>query len=733
MLIKPITTTFDRRYSRYNTLNNTVNFSSRYLLYEDIDKLILNGQLDQVRQLPDLYIINNKRESLLHSSSQNNQLEITKFLLFKKLDPNLKNIRGRSPFAIACSKLNQPLIESFLIYDVDVNTYDNQKNTPLHKVVTEPKLVKLLLNHGANPYFENEFNQTPFNLSIKYKNSLETFLKCGTNPDYPDKNKQTLIYTAIKNNNIETAELLRKHKANLNHKDNQGKSPLFYTTNPEIIQWLHKNGANINLTDNNKQTVLHHNISENNFNISNLLLKLKADPNIYDKYNLPPLYYAKSMKTTELLLQNNANPNVITPQGSTLLHNNVRNKNEKLVELFLKYKADPNIEDKDKKFPLDYALNIPKIRKLLLDAGSNPNLRNYLISALKSGNLALRDELLSHGANPNIPNPTGKTPVFYVNSAQDIEKLAIYGANLNIFNKDGYFPIHHFALLGREDLVKAFKNDFNANPNQAINGKTLDDCREAYKKYHKWLKPEDKRTSQVVFTGDYDSNDYRFYGTKDIRENLTYKVNLTPQKIDTIIQTAPTTEIGIKTAYTQLKEEQNKITKSMSSLSVIRKQYNEKFSQEISRLYNRNPKGSKTPVVGVIPQYIGTATGMFKDSLIEETKKLTELYNSICKNYYENGINKQVEDYIALNKYLSDGIEYVNYIEGKNPKYEKMLEKLKQSSTKLTQTNTQIRNSLISTMGKYEIEYDKMLKYQDAKQTKRTVRKTAMTIVGGGS
>ena len=246
----------------------------------------------------------------------------------------------------------------------------------------------------------------------------------------------------------------------------------------------------------------------------------------------------------ELLLQNKANPNVTTPQGSTLLHNCVKTKNINATELLLKYKANPNIPDKDKKIPFDYALNNPKARKILLEVGSNPNYRNYLISALKSGNTKFLNELLEYGADPNQPNSTGKTAIFFVNNKQEIEKLAKLGANLYHINKDGYSAFHHFALVGREDIVKTLQEDFQACPQWTMDGRTIEDCREAYKKYHKWLKPDNKKASQVVFTGDYTSDDYRFYGTKDIREDLTYQISLTTQKIDTIIQSAPTTEIG---------------------------------------------------------------------------------------------------------------------------------------------------------------------------------------------
>ena len=736
MRITSVKNSWESKYNGYNRLTqvNPITFVSRSLLFEDIDKLIQNGQLNDVKQLPDPYVINSRRESLLHSAAQNEQLEISKFLLNKKLDPNLRNFRGRSPFAIACSKLNKPLIEQFLLYDVDVNTYDNQRNTPLHRVVTDPKLVKLLLDHGANPYFENEFQQTPFNLAIKYKNTLEMFLKCRTNPNHLDKNGQTLLYSAIKSDDLEAAEILKKYKANLNHKDNQGKSPIFYTTNLQTTQWLHKNGANLNQVDNNGQTVLHKMISENNYDISSLLLKLGANPNINDKYNLPPLYYAKRTKTMELLLQNNGEPNVITPQGSTLLHNCVKSKNINATKLLLKYNANPNILDKDKKIPFDYSFNNPSIRKMLLDAGSDTNYRNYLIIALKSRNSKFFEELLEYGANPNVPNATGKTAVFYVNSSKDIEELTKHNANLKVFNKDGYAPIHHFALLGREDIVNILKKDFKADVEQATNGKTLDDCRDAYKKYHKWLKQGNPKTSQVVFTGNPDSNDYRFYGIEDNRKDLAYKIKLTPEKIDAIIQSAPTTEIGILTAYTQLNEEKGKINKSIRAFSVIRNQYNEKFKMEISQLYNRNPKGSKIPIIGIVAQYSETVlTNAFTNRLINETDKLTALYDSICEHYYQNGIHQQIEDYLALNKYLSEGIEYVNYIESKNPKYEKYLEKLEQSKTQLTQTDTKIADSLTSTKEKYQREYGKMLEYQEKKQTKRIAKKTTTILVSGGS
>ena len=200
-----------------------VRFSGHPLTYDEINEHIKRGQIEQIKTLPDLFIVNKKFDTLLHSSARANQVNISRFLLSKNLDPNCPNINGQTPFAIACSKLNSKLAETFLLYDIDINTKDNLKNTPLHRGIQSPEIVNLLLNNAANPHSANIFSQTPYRMSIDYPNSLEVFLKHKINPNTVDKNGQTLLHEAMIKKNMEIAAILKKYNADVNYKDNLGK------------------------------------------------------------------------------------------------------------------------------------------------------------------------------------------------------------------------------------------------------------------------------------------------------------------------------------------------------------------------------------------------------------------------------------------------------------------------------------------------------------------------------
>lgn len=697
-------------------------FGDNYLLYDEINDLIKNGDISAVRNLPDLHIINKNNENLLHSASRNESVDIAKYLLYKKVNPNLKNKYGKTPFSVACSKNNKELVEAFLPYDIDINTQDKLGETPLHKAIEFPEIVELLLENGANPYIKDSFEKSPYELSFVSDSLLLKFLRFGVNPNTEIKNKQTLMHKSISENRLETAKLLKQYNADLNYKDKDGKSPIFYTNNLKSLDWLLDNGANINLTDNNKRTLLHEKTIVNDTKYIVHLVKRGADVNINDNRNLPPLAYASKTATMNFLLDNGANPDIIAPNGLTILSNCVKSNNLKAVYLLTSHNANPNIKDKNNNVSLDYAKN-NDLRALLLASGANPNYKNYLIDALKSKDFEYFGYLLESGANPDKTDAKGNSAVFYLHNEKELNELIKYKANLNLYNNYGYAPIHHYALLGKKSMVNLLRKNGVCDI-KSLNGESVDDCYKKYQTYHSWLKHSDKIPA---FTG---NRDYTVYGTPKLRAELNYKPKLTKEKINEIIENASTTDEGLVQAYKELKTEEKQIYLAMSALTPVIEHFNIMIKDDISRIVNSNPSGSKIPIVGIFKQYNDTVfTDNFRSKNEAQLKELSDEYADIVRNYYSGNITNMVNNYEELNTYLTQGVEYVNYVKGSNKTRNKILNNLEKSKQACRLKYIKKGKSLDKAAKKYEAAFNKILDIQDDKQTNRTVRKTVIKFI----
>lgn len=143
----------------------------------------------------------------LHLATINGFIQIVDFLLLKKAQTHIKTNSGLTPFHLACTnhyvniaknlmKANDycyttsnnggtPLHSSsslgiiksveFLLIDCkyDPNPIDKEGNTPLHAAAKENHLetLSLLLQHGADIFIKNQQNQTALDLAIQQKHT----------------------------------------------------------------------------------------------------------------------------------------------------------------------------------------------------------------------------------------------------------------------------------------------------------------------------------------------------------------------------------------------------------------------------------------------------------------------------------------------------------------------------------------------------------------------------------
>jgi len=153
-----------------------------------------------------------------------------------------------------------------------------------------------------------------------------------------------------------------------------------------------------------------------NKNIVNLLIELKADVNsrcelLNIDFPIVTSFVRKHFEITKILLENNANPNVVTITGSmSPLMLAVINNSKEYLDLLLEHKADCNIQHIYGQTPLLLAANycIKDTVESLLKAGADPNIKFFKnISALGiivNQNISrtdIADLLLRYNADPN--------------------------------------------------------------------------------------------------------------------------------------------------------------------------------------------------------------------------------------------------------------------------------------------------------------------------------------------
>lgn len=110
-----------------------------------------------------------------------------------------------------------------------------------------------------------------------------------------------LLHLAVEEGNLNTIKFLIEKGADINVKDNQGKTPLHLAAereSPYIIKYLVKKGANINAQDENGYTALHY---ASNTDVMRFLIENNIDIYITDNEENTFMFYAFENGNLELI------------------------------------------------------------------------------------------------------------------------------------------------------------------------------------------------------------------------------------------------------------------------------------------------------------------------------------------------------------------------------------------------------------------------------------------------
>ena len=133
------------------------------------------------------------RQSVLFYTGSNAQ--ITKTLLEKGANPSQESLAGKTPLFLA---QDVQVAEMLLNYGADVNKQDLEKRTPLMTMANSPKLVKILLAHGANPTMRDSVQDTALHFA-QNPQSIHLLIEAGADINAQGFGQETPLLRLAKN------------------------------------------------------------------------------------------------------------------------------------------------------------------------------------------------------------------------------------------------------------------------------------------------------------------------------------------------------------------------------------------------------------------------------------------------------------------------------------------------------------------------------------------------------
>ncbi len=294
-------------------------------------------------------------------------------LLDAGADPNARDPDGKSALHLL-STAHPKMVDQLVARGAAVNAQDKDGETPLHAFLQSPPMVARFLENHADPNIKNVRGHSPYMMMLeehmfeKYSKVLqqmlvykadigstnqlgETILHLAARLEMPDAFERAVNSSALgardaAGNNVLHAlvrvlnddmiqRVIDRAPALLREKNMEGRTPFaelvrranrapFHISEKYIrtAKRMLDGGADINDRDENGLTLLHHAVLQEKPVFVEYLLKRGANPDLSDYAGKAPLHVAidaADVKTLDLLLDSGADPDLTDKRGWTVL------------------------------------------------------------------------------------------------------------------------------------------------------------------------------------------------------------------------------------------------------------------------------------------------------------------------------------------------------------------------------------------------------------------------------
>ena len=269
-------------------------------------------------------------------------------------------VRDRKGQGVLHKARDGAMVRFLLRRGADPLVVDNEGNTPLHMsaVCSDAEAVEALLQQGLEVNARNADGETPLFASYGGR-ATDVLLRHHADVHARDSRGRTALMRSYIGTEI--MEALLDAGVDIDARDNYGKTALMYMHEEYQLEFLLDHGADINATDNRGRTALmelamYPGLRRRRAALMELLLRRGADPNIRDAEGCPALMHVLGIHhyraDIQVLAAHGADARVVDKEGRGVLHHCLMYSWPEHVPDLLAMGADPNLRDAAGKTPL---------------------------------------------------------------------------------------------------------------------------------------------------------------------------------------------------------------------------------------------------------------------------------------------------------------------------------------------------------------------------------------------